>query len=130
MESLGVMFGTNSAVHDHCMKSLTRHAEFLASLTHKEMPVQIALLLLRFCAVPRFSYLARTTPPTLFVDAAIQFDSMIWNCFARLIRSTSDSISEDVKKQAQLPLSRGGMGLRPVFDFHAGARNSTVAFSI
>ena len=130
MESLGVMFGGDSAVHAHCMKSLARHEEFLASLTHEEMPVQTALLLLRFCAVPRFSYLARTTPPALFAEAAARFDSMLWACFTRLIGSTAESIPLEVQQQAQLPLSRGGMGLRPVLPLAATAYFSSLASAL
>jgi hypothetical protein len=134
MESLGVMFGSAVAVGDHCTKSLERHELFLAALRHREMPVQIALLLLRFCAVPRLSYLARTVDPFVFAvagGAAEQFDSMLWDCFAQLIGSEgASSLTEDARQQAQLPLSMGGLGLRSVKDLAPTAYFSSLAASL
>jgi hypothetical protein len=134
MESLGVMFGSSAAIDDHCTKSLKRHEQFLAALRNREMPVQIALLLLRFCAVPRLSYLARTVDPNVFAapgGAAELFDSMLWNCFAQLIGSRdASSLPKEVRLQAQLPLSRGGLGLRSVKDLAPTAYFSSLASSL
>ena len=74
---------------------------------------QIALILLRMCVgFTKLVHVARSTPPSLALDALHAFDQQI-----RHIHTTDSSW-----KQAQLSLSRGGLGLRLL------ALHSTAAF--
>ena len=68
---------------------------------------QVALLLLRLCgSFCRLVHLARSTPPSLIVDG---LDNDVRHCFAEC---TMVDTSDAAWQQAQLSLSRGGLGLR------------------
>ena len=71
---------------------------------------QVALVLLRQCGgFCRFVHIARCTPPSLVSEGLHFFDIDVRQCF-------SDCLSIDLPntawQQAQLCLSRGGLGLR------------------
>eukprot|EP00731_Ephydatia_muelleri_P024447 Em0016g718a len=70
---------------------------------------QVALLLLRLCgSFCRLVHLARSTPPSLIVDGLALFDNDVRHCFAEC---TMVDTSDAAWQQAQLSLSRGGLGL-------------------
>ena len=77
------------------------------------------MLLLRqcwgFCMV---TLLARTIPSSLAGDALSLFDDEVWQCFSEC--TTVDT--PDPEQQAQISLSRGGVGLRLV-SYHYSAKN-------
>ena len=71
---------------------------------------QVALLLLRLCgSFCRLVHLARSIPPSLIVDGLALFDNDVRHCFAEC---TMVDTSDAAWQQAQLSLSRGGLGLR------------------
>jgi hypothetical protein len=121
LSSLGVLFGPAAAVVQHCHSAVAKHRAFFDALTHAEMPVQMAFLLLRHCGVPRMSYLARTVHPLQLLPAAMTFDHAVLDCFHRLMQTqaaassgTSTLTPAQLQLQLQLPLRVGGMGLRAV----------------
>ncbi|KAL5510402.1 hypothetical protein EMCRGX_G005940 [Ephydatia muelleri] len=71
---------------------------------------QVALLLLRQCgSFCKLVHLARSTPPSLIAEGLEYFDNDVRHCFAL---STAVDTTNSAWKQAQLSLSRGGLGLR------------------
>ena len=71
---------------------------------------QVALLLLRTCSgFCKLAHLARATPPLLSVKGLELFDLDVRDC---LSQSTSVDMTDVSWNQAQLSLSRGGLGLR------------------
>ena len=71
---------------------------------------QVALLLLRMCgAFSKMVHLARSTPPSLVAEGFRYFDNDVHHCFASC---TGVDTSDDAWEQAQLSLSRGGLGFR------------------
>ena len=70
-----------------------------------------ASVCLRYCAMPRLSYPVRTTHPLELLEASNRFDGMVQAC-SHYISNTTASPASPV--QLQLPLSKGGMGLRSV----------------
>ena len=71
---------------------------------------QVALLLLRMCgAFCKMVHLARSTPPSLVAEGFRYFDNDVRHCFASC---TGVDTSDDAWEQAQLSLSRGGLGFR------------------
>jgi hypothetical protein len=129
MESLGVMHGSDDAIRTQCAETVERHRSFFTALTHPAMPVQIGLTLLRYCALPRLSYLARTTHPANLSTAASDFDRMAWECFAKLV-GLSGSPAAEIQEQIQLPLSMGGLGMRPVTSYSATAYFASLAATL
>ena len=137
LESLGVMFGTDDDIREHGMNVVESQAGMLAKLSHPAMPVQIGFQLLRYCALPRLSYMARTTPPDLFASAAAKFDSMLADCFTRLSGIDQQSKSptgeskvttpNETDLRISLPISMGGTGLRPVVRIHHAAHMASLA---
>ena len=78
----------------------------------------VAMLLLRQCGgFFRLIHLARTIPPSLAGDALSLFDDEVRQCFAEC---TAVDTPDFTWKQAQLSLSRGGLGLRHV-SYHSPA---------
>ena len=70
---------------------------------------QVALLLLRQCGgFCKLVHLARSTPPSLIAEGLEYFDNDVRHCFAL---STAVDTTNNAWKQAQLSLSRGGLGL-------------------
>ena len=79
---------------------------------------QVALMLLRTCSgFCKLSHLARATPPSLSVKALELFDQDVRSC---LSQSTSVHLTDVSWNQAQLSLSRGGLGMRSLM-LHAPA---------
>ena len=79
---------------------------------------QVALMLLRTCSgFCKLSHLARATPPSLSVKALELFDQDVRSC---LSQSTSVDLTDVSWNQAQLSLSRGGLGMRSLM-LHAPA---------
>ena len=70
---------------------------------------QVALLLLRQCGgFCKLVHLARSTPPSLIAEGLEYFNNDVGHCFAL---STAVDTTNSAWKQAQLSLSRGGLGL-------------------
>ena len=73
------------------------------------MDPQVALLLLRQCGgFCKLVHLAKSTPPSLIIEGLEYFDNDVRHCFAL---STAVDTTNSAWKQAQLSLSRGGLGL-------------------
>lgn len=126
MELLGVMLGTDDDVRAHLTISIDQHQKLFECLRHPAMPVQIGYALLRWCALPRLSYLARTTDPMVMIrpEMAPRFDLMVTSTFKAMMKVEHDPITHE---QITLPISRGGMGLRPVWSTSASAYFSSLA---
>ena len=75
------------------------------------------MLLCTCSGVCKLAHLARATPPTLSVKALELFDLDVRDC---LSQSTLVDMTDVSWNQAQLSLSRGGLGLRSLM-FHAPA---------
>ena len=70
-------------------------------------------LILRLCVLPRLLHLFRGHYARSLTNLASEFDAMMRVVAARLWRTTPNW-SATVEMQVQLPLRRGGMGLRPM----------------
>ena len=122
IESLGVMFGSDADVRDHGERTLDSHTQFFACLRHPAMDVQIGFALLRFCGVPRLSYLARTVRPEQFHPTAVRFDEMVNATFDSMMgigapertSQSPDITADSLRTHIAFPLRDGGMGIRPV----------------
>ena len=78
----------------------------------------VALTLIRLCGgFCRLNHLVRATPPSLSAKALEMFDEDVRRCFSA---STGIDASDAAWQQAQLSLSRGGLGLRSL-SHHASA---------
>ena len=127
-ESLGVMHGSIADVSDFCHEAVDSADFFFEALEHPDMPVQHASLLLRCCQLPRLGYLARTAHPDQLAAAAQRFDQRAVRCWQTIHRMTDADLAvlagEDCKdarvaaeqllRRVSLPVSMGGMGIRPV----------------
>jgi len=153
MESLGVMFGSDADVTAHCEGAVADSEHFFECLSHPAMPTQTAALLLRYCALPKLGYLARTTHPDMLAVPARRFDTMALSTQLGLLRLDDASLTalqprmwdpdsrvhdpgdgdpppgsqpqlstqrlscvskEQLLLRMSMPLSLGGLGLRPV----------------
>ena len=119
--ALGVTHGDDSAVSEHCLEAARSHERFFDALAHPAMPAQVGFALLRYCTVPRMSFMARTVQPHLFHATAELFDRMVRDSFARLLRlerrTREDQLphmsAAQLTERISMPISSGGMGLRP-----------------
>ena len=93
MESLGVMFGPAASIAAHCESAVDGSEHFFACVSHPAMPVQTACLLLRYCAVPRLGYLARTTHPDLLLDSARRFDGLALQAQLTVLEQSDESLT-------------------------------------
>ncbi|MDR3401982.1 MAG: reverse transcriptase domain-containing protein [Chthoniobacter sp.] len=93
MESLGVMFGPDADVRAHCESAVDGSSHFFECISHPAMPVQTASLLLRYCALPKLGYLARTTRPELLLESARRFDQMALRAQTTILGQTEESLT-------------------------------------
>ena len=99
------------------------------------MPTQVGYSLLRCCAVPHMSFMARTVQPHLFHDTAQLFDRMVRRSFAEMMqlqqRTREDQLphmsAAQLEERISLPISSGGMGLRPFARISHAAYFSSLA---
>ena len=75
------------------------------------MPVQVAFTLLRTCAIPLVNYWMRTTPPTASYKLAEEFDKLVLQTASNILALPSP-LSTAAKHQLNLPVKKGGFGLR------------------
>ena len=72
--------------------------------------LQVAWLLLYYCAAQRANHLIRLLPPSLSVEYADKHDQAISQCLETLIQA--GPLSENAKRIATLRCVNGGLGLR------------------
>ena len=93
----------------------------LLNFLPKLASLQIAWLLLYYCAVRRINHLLRTIPPSLVYDIALNHDEGIFSSFCNLFhisneRSWNESLHNiscrNSMEQANLPFRYDGYGLR------------------
>ena len=111
MEILGAPVGDIIFCAKFMAQKRARAARLLTQLTEVgSIDPQIALLLLRHCAsFCKFVHLARSTPPPLISDGLALFDADVRRHFSDCVAIDA---SDSMWQQAQLSLSRGGLGLR------------------
>jgi hypothetical protein len=93
MESLGVMFGPAASVIAHCNSAVDDSRYFFDCISHPSMHTQTASILLRYCAIPRMGYLARTTHPDLLFEPARRFDQMALAAQLTILQQTDESLT-------------------------------------
>ena len=109
-----VILGVATGDLDFCSSFIsTKRMEARALLSQLEqvgvLDPQVALVLLRLCGgFCKLVHLARSTPPSLSSHALSLFDNDIRRVFSEC---TGVDTSDTAWKQAQLSLSRGGLGL-------------------
>ena len=75
--------------------------------------VQVAWLLLLMCASPRSNYLLRALAPSVTLEYAMSHDAAVQACLGRILANESPAELTPLQvRRAQLPLRRGGCGLR------------------
>ena len=111
LEMLGSPIGDTIFCANFVSQKCAQASQLLSQLEEVgSVDPQVALLLLRTCgAFCKMVHLARSTPPTLVAEGFKYFDNDVRHCFALC---TGVDTSDDAWEQAQLSLSRGGLGLR------------------
>jgi len=78
MLTLGMLVGSGDQEIDAWLADrVTNHKRYFDLILHPELPVQIAMLLMRLSAVPQMGYLSRVVPPRLLRRHAVAFDNMV-----------------------------------------------------
>ena len=111
LEILGSPIGDTIFCANFVSQKCAQASQLLSQLEEVgSVDPQVALLLVRTCgAVCKMEHLARSTPPSLVAEGFKYFDNDVRHCFALC---TGVDTSDDAWEQAQLSLSRGGLGLR------------------
>ncbi|KAL5516561.1 hypothetical protein EMCRGX_G001929 [Ephydatia muelleri] len=127
-----VILGVAIGDLDFCSSFIsTKRMEARALLSKLEqvgvLDPQVALVLLRLCeGFCKLVHLARSTPPSLSSQALSLFDNDIRRVFSEC---TGVDTSDTAWKQAQLSLSRGGLGLRSLSHHSSAAYISSICSS-
>jgi hypothetical protein len=102
MKVLGSIIGTDRDLIKNLLreKSKSHHPVFEA-IDHPSMPVQIALILLRLCAIPRLVYLCRTLSLSLTSELCSLFDDCVMSSAVRKLKL--GLVSPGARIQLQLP---------------------------
>jgi hypothetical protein len=111
---LGSTIGLGLSREDHCMRVAEKHSYLFSAIAHDDMPSQVGLLLLRNCALPRFSYHLRITPPIIIRRAAEKFDERILIAAAtKLALPLPFSDHPSTLSILRTSLTADGLGFRP-----------------
>lgn len=105
---LRVPIGTNKFVGDHVKKMMTEHTIPLIKNLNKVGSHQLHLLLLRYCAVPRATFVTRNTQTFLIKKELEQMDDAIREGLGEIL---DEPLMQGMKKIASLPIRLGGIGL-------------------
>ena len=130
MQTLGVLVGSgDKEINTWLADRVSDHKRYFDLILHPDLPVQIAMLLLRLSAVPMMGYLSRTVTPRLLRPHAIAFDTMVMDtCIQKL--SLPSPLPHAAQFTLNLPIRLGGFGLRSVFSVSIAAYFSAVAQSV
>ena len=128
-KSLGIPIGTEDYIEKHLQKKLEKNEGLIKGIEEIE-DLQIAGLLLRYCANARINYWNRMIPPQSLAKQAFlkHHDAQILNCFQKI--NYISSIDESQKNQIALPLVMGGMGLLSAHQHSASAYIGSVTESV
>ena len=119
-----VILGVPIGDLEFCSNYISNKCASAKLLLHKldkvgAQDAQVALVLLRLCgSFCKLAHLARATPPSLSIKALELFDIDVRHCFSQC---TAVDTSDEAWLQAQLSLSRGGLGLRSLSSHAAAA---------
>ena len=92
-------------------KMVRTHTPFFEAISHKALPAQHALALLRLCMLPRMNFWTRVLPPDVVAPAAKAFDDLVLETALRKL-GLGTSLSNVAQKTIRLPVRLGGLGLR------------------
>ena len=106
---LGSPLGTEEFIKAHAEKRMGIEQQLLDWIPRLPT-LQIAWLLLYYCAAQRANHLIRLLPPSLSVDYAEKHDRAILQCLEVLIQA--GPLPENAKRIASLRCVNGGLGLR------------------
>jgi hypothetical protein len=106
---LGSFIGKDQYVKRSVSDSLHQASNILGLITKLHAPE--AFLLTRQCVNMRPFYLARVTPPSLFQEAAISFDSKISQTIESIAKVELSNVGESIR---HLPCSLGGLGVSSI----------------
>jgi ribonuclease HI len=126
---LGAGVGLGNARARFCDAAVELHSNFFAAITHPDMPVQAAMLLLRVSGIPRLTYLTRVIPPAIIRTACENFDAMIMRTVADKCHLPDPATSIEVRRQITLPYRCAGMALSPHTRSSPAAYYSSMAAS-
>jgi len=112
-ETLGAVIGINHKLmsdwaHNHVIET---HGPLFTTLQNDAMSVQVAMIILRLCGVPRLNYLTRVMAPGTIRRAAREFDNMVLDAATRKLRLPK-TLKTGAKLSLTLPCREGGFGLR------------------
>jgi hypothetical protein len=117
LEILGAPIGSDEFCKTYIIAKSCEAGKLLNELPLLEDP-QIAVSLLRQCGgFCKMAHIARCCPPEQVQEMLGCFDDSVLRCFEE---ATSTELSENARKQAQLGLANGGLGLRSL-KLHASA---------
>ena len=123
---LGSPLGSPTFVRREIEKSIGKVDVILQKLEDLEDP-HVAYVLLRSCfSLPKVVHLLRTSDPLLSLDLWSTFDRAIQDALTRIL---GVGMSEIQWRQAQLPVSMTGMGLRGARDHAMSAYISSVLYA-
>jgi hypothetical protein len=112
IKMLGTPLGSDEYVAEFLADLRGDHDQLLDRLPSMD-DLQAAWLILLFCGATRANYVLRTVAPTSSAGFAAQHDEAIWRPFKRMLGEAPNGEAEDIARAiAQLPLRKGGLGLR------------------
>ena len=112
------VYRDDQCLGDHLRTSVmpfTRLRNALPVMKHERMPTQYAMLMLRYCLVPKLSYLIRTIRPSALEPVCQTFDNLIMDTAFDLLTlndvPASSMPKSMMRDQLQLRCRMGGFGL-------------------
>src|SRR6185295_5098747 len=114
------------ATRKWALEKAQSHDQLFASLLHPALPVQHAIAILRFCAIPRMNYLTRVVRPDPLRPACEYFDRKVFETALTKLGLPS-TLTDEARTLLTQPVRLGGFGLRPMVRVSPAAYWSSVS---
>ena len=136
MEVLGAPVGRDAGKIRTMVVEMVRQSDkwFQRLSDNGFVSTQVAVLLLRFCGLPRLNYLSRTVKPSLTMAGFRVFDNGVRRCFSTItgvdVAAVADQADADTQFQFAQPIRNGGFGFRSYTRASAYAYVASVVWAV
>lgn len=116
----GIIGRAQDKVDEFLNQHIADQQNLHSALKHDRFPLQLVPHILRVVPASRSNYIARTTDPRLICPHLEALDQLVTDTLQHCVGAVNP-LPDEALKQAQLPIGRGGLGIRAMQLFAPGA---------
>jgi hypothetical protein len=125
-----ISIGDDAGVRRWAMERADASRPLLEDVLNDDVPVQVAMNMIRSCVLPRMAARARIVRPSLATAALSHFDALLLTAAKNELLIREEEVTESRSAQLQAPLRHAGLGLRPLVRIASAAYWASVASAV